>query len=593
MGVDAETASAERRPLLRLFALAWEAAPSRVVAVMSAALVGGIAPPAIAWVSQQLIDAVDAGAGESARNWLVVEAVLMLLIVLGARISRASHSVLAIRLGDLLRGRMLRWSMGLTLDEVSDEVRQSRLDRARRQVRERPSLALQHALGVARDALVFGASASLLVAISPVALAAVVLTGVPLMGAQLRYARRLYELTHRQTVARREQGYLENVLTRERFAAEVRAHGFGEALCRRHERIGDAIRSSSESLLRSEARVVGALGGAGVMVVYACYVGVVAEAASGRLSVGALAMALVALRQTQSALRTLAVDGAALSQDRLHVADMLVMATKGVNAYTGAKTSAPASGELRFEDVSYRYPDATKDTLRNISFRVLPGEVLGLVGMNGAGKTTLLHLALGLIEPTRGRVAIGGVSPGELSPEGRASLAAVVFQDFARYKLGVDDVIALGDGSKDKSARRRAAERAQATFIQGLPKGFETRLGRTFPGGVDLSGGEWQKLALARALLRDDARLRIFDEATSALDAESEARVFADLVASREGRVTLVAAHRLYTLHGADQVLVLEDGAVAERGKPEELLRGDGPYARWHAMQSRGLTAPD
>ena len=250
----------------------------------------------------------------------------------------------------------------------------------------------------------------------------------------------------------------------------------------------------------------------------------------------------------------------------------------------------PGDG-IRFENVSFRYPDSPRWAVRNISFHLRPGEKLAIVGQNGSGKTTLIKLLTRLYSPNSGRILLDGVDLREWDLEVLQRRIGVIFQNFVRYQFTVGENVGVGDVSQFDNQERWEISTEKGTarsFIDNLPDGFQTRLGRWFKGGQELSGGQWQKIALSRAFMRSGADLLVLDEPTSAMDAEAEAEIFDRFREMTETQMAILISHRFSTVRMADQILVVEQGEILEQGTHEELLKRDGRYAKLFSLQAAG-----
>jgi ATP-binding cassette, subfamily B, bacterial len=301
---------------------------------------------------------------------------------------------------------------------------------------------------------------------------------------------------------------------------------------------------------------------------------------------------LLVFKQGQSALAAILSAIGGMYEDNLYLSNLYEFLGHNSHVVGGKETSGPnPSDGIRLDDVSFKYPGAAKPALDHVSLHIQPGSKLALVGENGAGKTTLIKLITGLYEPTGGRVLLDGLPLSQWDGDTMRRRIGVIFQDFIRYQLLVGENIGAGDvNSFDDEARwQRAAHKGMAdTFIDHLPKHYQTQLGSWFKGGQELSVGQWQKIALSRAFMREDADILVLDEPTASMDAEAEAEVFQRFRNLAENRMGIVISHRFSTVRMADQIVVLEHGAVIEQGTHEELIAKAGQYAKLFNLQAEG-----
>ncbi|MEM9071146.1 MAG: ABC transporter ATP-binding protein [Myxococcota bacterium] len=568
----------------RVIRAAHSAAASLVRRVVLATLAAAILPALAAWLGKRLVDAVVAGERSDAIWLLGAEAVVMVLLAVALQGAQLTKRLLGLRLGDTLRGRIASKASSLTLATLETPRVQDQLTRSRKQAGSRPMLYVERLLSIAKGALALAVAGTLLAGVHPVALIVVMLAGAPALLVTFRFARRHHDLEGRRTAMRREQSYLENVLSREDHAKEVRLLGIGDSLLRRWRTGANTLYGEQSELHRRESRAVTIAGAIGTVLFYGAYFGVVAMAVERVISLGEMTMALVLFRQAQSGVQSVVLGLGQLAQDQLYMADLFAFLDRPSPRDDVGLTAGPLPGDgIRLENVSFSYPGTEGEVLRDIDLHLPPGAVVGIVGQNGSGKSTLLKLILGLYEVDAGRITLDGLDLRQWNRRALWRRVAAVFQDFARYKLTIDENIELGDVSETEPVTR-ASIASGADEVRAL-LGGERRLGRSFPGGTDLSGGQWQKLALARAFYRESADIRVFDEPTAALDAITEAKVF-DQIYSEPGAMTLVVAHRVAVLRRADEIVVLHEGKIAERGTHRSLLESGGRYAELFALQA-------
>lgn len=579
--------AAVRRSAVRITGLAREAAPAWVRAFIVMTILVGVLPAAAAWLGKRLVDAVVAGGPEATRTavWILcIEAVVMVVILVSRRGGAVVRTMLGLKLGDTIRARIASKAVALELADLESPTVQDQLMRARKQAGSRPIAYLDHAGTLVQSLLATGVAVVLLFDVHPLAMVAVLLASVPGFIAEIRWVRRQYDFEHARTASRRELGYLENVLSREDYAKEARLLRLSAPLRKRFDERALGLFEEGVDVQVHGARAVVLTGAFGTAVFYGAYFAVVYATIAGAITLGEMTMALVLLQQCQNAAANSLISVSRMAQDELYMRELFAFLDRRVPNPTEGLTSGPTPGSgLVFEDVTFTYPGSNEPAIRNVSFSVEPGEVLGIVGENGSGKSTLIKLMTRLYDVEHGRITLDGL---DLRQWNRAALwqrTAAMFQDFARFKLTFEENVTLG-GSGD--AIDSALDAAQARSVMAsLEAGRKQRLGRGFPGGVDLSGGQWQKLALARVFFREGADLRVFDEPTAALDAHAEAAVF-DKIFEREPTMTIVVAHRLSTLRAADEILVLHEGRIVERGTHEELVDAGDRYASLFETQA-------
>ena len=385
--------------------------------------------------------------------------------------------------------------------------------------------------------------------------------------------------------------YLESVLARDDYTKEVKLFGLGPKLLERYKAIFGKIFLEDRALTIRRGWWAFGLGLLGTTALYGAFAWVVLATVSGQLSLGQMTMYLMVFRQGQSAVSAslTAING--MYEDYLYLSSLYEFLELPVRPPRGGVTvgSTPGAG-LEITELGFAYPGSERPALEGINLRLKPGSSLALVGENGSGKTTLTKLIAGLYEIERGDVRLDGTSLKDWDMRALQDRIGVIFQDFARYQWLVGHNIGAGDvrDFEDEGRWREAAEKGLAdAFVRDLPAGYRTQLGRWFKDGQELSGGQWQKIALARAFMRSDADILILDEPTAAMDAKAEAEVFEHFQAMAKHQILILISHRFSTVRRADQIAVMEQGRIVELGSHDELMALGGRYATLFELQAQ------
>ena len=580
-------------PVLKIV---WDAAPQVIVAELVFRVLAALIPLGVLAIGRLIIDDVHLFISHQRALpghfwWLVVvEFVFAIAAAVLVRAIGFCDVVLADKYSRHVSTRIMEHASKLDLTSFEDPLFYDRMERARVQGTDR--IMMIQATGQLIQQMVTTVSlAASIVFFSPWILAALILCMVPAFLGETHYAFLGYSLNFRQTPAKREMDYLRILGGSKESAKELKLFGLGPFLVSRFTSLSNELQSQTVGLAKRRMIVGTLLNLLGTLGYYGSYAFVIYQTVEGALTIGTLTFLTAAIAGASTNIQAVFSTFSTIADQALFVTDLLhFFETKPtvVSKPNALPAPRPIREGFEFRDVSFAYPGQTRLVLSNVSFALNPGERIALVGENGQGKTTIVKLLTRLYDPTGGKILLDGVDLREYDLEDLWKEIGVIFQDFMRYDLKASENVAIGRiEDKDNIFRvRSAAQKSLAEqVIRKLPQGYEQVLGRRFEGGVDLSGGEWQKIALARAYLRD-AQLLILDEPTAALDAKSEHEVFQRFAELTHGKMALLISHRFSTVKMADRILVLENGQIAEQGDHEELLQRGGRYAEMFELQA-------
>src|ERR1700733_2014127 len=582
----------------RAIQLVWDTNRALLLAMALLTLAAGLLPAGVAWIGAQIVDAVVSArntAGHNAARVLrlvVLEGGLVAAVAAAQRGLSLCQALLRAQLGQRVNVMILEKALTLELAHFEDSEFYDKLTRARREASSRPLSLVMRTFGLVQSAISLVSFGSLLFRFSPWAVAVLLLSGLPAFIAEARFSGDAFRLFRWRSPETRMQLYLESVLGREEHAKEVRLFGLGARLLERYRSIFTALYREDRALTVRRDVWGFFLGLIGTAALYLAYAWIALATARGIITLGKMTMYLGLFRQGQSAVSAALSSIGGMYEDNLYLSTLYEYLDTPVPQARGQLLKGPHPEDgIRFENVSFVYPGATEPALADVSLHLRPGASLALVGENGSGKTTLIKLLTRLYRPTSGRVLLDGLDL-ELWEERRLrERIGVIFQDFARYQMLVGENVGAGDEPffLDEARWQEAADKGQAAdFIQTLPGGYHTQLGKWFKDGRELSGGQWQKIALSRAFMRIRADVLVLDEPTAAIDARAEAMVFERFRQLGHDRMTILISHRFSTVRMAEQIAVLENGRIIESGSHEELMQREGHYAALFSLQARG-----
>jgi ATP-binding cassette, subfamily B, bacterial len=590
------------RQLPGTFRLFWEASPRGAVVLGVLTLGAALLPAAIAWVGKLIVDGVveaGRGGGEAVREQVprlvALEFGLMVAVLVMDRGMALTRELLRASLGNLLNERILQKALALELRHFEDSDTYDKMQNARREANSRPLSLVMEAFAIVRNGVTLATYAVLLVSLSPWSVGVLVAASIPAFIAEARLAEEGFRLHSWRAPEGRKLNYLEWILTRDSHVKEVKLFGLGPLVVGRYRALFQKFFTEDRALAMSRMQWGVGLGVVSLGAFYGCYVFVARRAALGEISLGDMVLYLAVFRQGQAAFQGILSSLGSMYEGALFMSNLfayLEIPTGQEGArVVPARTVPRGRNGIELRGVSFRYPGKEEWALRNVTLKLEPGEKLALVGENGAGKSTLVKLLLRLYEPTEGEILYGGVNVKDMEPEDLRSRFGAVFQDFVRYQFSVAENIGLGHvpALEDRDRIIRAAEGGGASgVIEALPQRYDTMLGGWFEKGHELSGGQWQKLGVARAFMREDAEVLILDEPTASIDAESEHALFERFQTLAADRIAIVISHRFSTVRMADRIAVLHGGEVEELGRHQELMERGGRYAHLFNLQARG-----
>jgi ATP-binding cassette, subfamily B, bacterial len=587
---------------VRALQLVWTTSRNLTIAFAILTLIAGALPAAVAYVGSLIVDAVVAAIqSDPAQRAALTQHALVLVACEGLLVAAIAgaqrgislcQSLLRAQLGQRVNVMILEKALTLELEHFENSEFYDKLTRARREASSRPLSLVMRTFGLVQNAVSLISFGTLLINFSPWAVVLLVVAGLPAFFAEAKFSGDKFRLFLWRSPETRMQLYLETVLAREDHVKEVKLFGLGPLFLQRYRNIFHKLYREDRDLTIRRDTWGFFLGLIATATLYGAYAWIALSAIATRITLGQMTMYLMLFRQGQSAVSAILSAVGGMYEDNLYLSTLYEYLETPVENSQGTIVLGPQPQDgVRFERVSFRYPGAEQMSLVDVDLHIRPGESLALVGENGSGKTTLIKLLTRLYQPTSGRILLDGKNLREWEEAALRQRIGVIFQDFTRYQLLLGENIGAGDVQyfEDEPRWREAGEKGMAQpIVDTLPQGYRTPLGKWFNDGRELSGGQWQKIALSRAFMRSRADILVLDEPTAAMDAAAEATVFEHFRTLTRGKIAILISHRFSTVRMADQIVVLQDGRIIERGSHDELMRLNGHYAHLFSLQAKG-----
>jgi ATP-binding cassette subfamily B protein len=586
------------RNLPRFFRLIWRASPAMATANALLRLLKSAVPLLVLYVGKEIIDSIllliDGQGTDTTYLWTMVGLELALAIL--SDLMNRGITLLDSLLGDLFANRtsvkLIEHAARLDLYQFEQAEFYDKLERARRQTTGRTVL-MSQVLTQLQDIVTVLFLAGGLIAFNAWLILILIVAVIPSFLGETHFNQRTYSLTRSWTPERRELDYLRYIGASDQMAKEVKIFNLSGFITQRFADLSDRYYHANRKIVIRRAAWGSGLSAIGTLSYYGAYVFIITQAVGGIITLGTLTFLAGSFERMRNRLQGIMNRFSRITEGAMYLQDLFEffeIEPTIASVPNSRLLPVPIQKGFVFENVSFKYPNSANWAIRNLSFQLRPGEKLALVGENGAGKTTLVKLLARLYEPTEGRILIDGIDIREYDLQDLRNNTGIIFQDYIRFQLRAGENIAIGNinALEDSLAIESAAQKSLAdTVVDTLPERYEQILGKRFAKGIDLSGGQWQKIALARAYMRD-AQLLILDEPTAALDARAEHEVFQRFSELIEGKAAVIISHRFSTVRMADRILFLEHGQLLELGSHEELIEQDGKYAELFHLQAQG-----
>jgi ATP-binding cassette, subfamily B, bacterial len=586
-----------RKNLRQGMALAWTASPGALIKYSLLGIINSAMPPITVYLGSTLVNRIAEARLHSIRFTDMLPIVLGLWLATSAQRAIGAYSGygrnLFVRRVQLeAERRLLAQASRLDLGHFDNSDWHDRLARAKRDISWRPGDLTWSVLGLSGNIVTIVLMASLLASLHYILVVLALAGAVLSLLLERRVTSRMYEFFYKETPEEREREYVGDLLVQPRTTKEIRAYVLADYLLGRHRNMSEALFKLRAEMYRSGTRISILSGLVTGTALALAYVFVSLRGAAGTIDPGGVVLVIGAFTSVSGTLANISSTFVSVDQHTTFLDDYFsFLAIDPLIPVPASPVPLPAAiDSIDFDHVTFTYPGGTEPAVEGLDLHIHGGELVALVGENGAGKSTLVKLLLRFYDPDRGAVRVGGIDLKNVHPEELRGRIGVLFQDYANYELTVRDNVVMGrpEVAADDERVIEALRRSRSEWlVKKMPSGLDSKVGRLFEGGHDLSGGEWQRLALARIMYRN-ADIWILDEPTSSLDPEAEAAIFAELKENLRGRIGIVISHRFSTVRIADRIAVIAGGRVAEFGTHDQLLRSGGRYAELFEIQAAG-----
>lgn len=581
----------------RFFKEIWSVSPQLFLVNLLCRLINSFAPVVILWVGKLIIDEVIAQVAATDPdytqlwNYIILEFVIAVVSDVISRIIAITDGLLGDKYNIRSSETMIRKTSEIDMSQLEDSEFYDKLERARQQTQGRVGL-MSNALGQAQSIISIATLIIGLIYFEPLLIVLLALSIIPLFINEIRFSGQQYSLSRSWTTERRELDYLRYIGANDKTAKEIKLFGLTDFIATRFRNLSEQYYSINKSITVKRSIYSALFNILGVICYYGAYIVIIRSVLLGEITIGELTFLSASFNRLRNNLQTFFSNFTRITESALYLKDYFDFVDLIIPDQDKNFLELPTEIKIGFElqDVHFGYPGSDTEVLKGVSFELRAGEKMAFVGQNGAGKTTLIKLMLRFYEPTQGAILLDGININKYNKAEFQQMFGVIFQDFFRYEFTLRENIAVGDilAVKDDKRIDNAAQLSLATeVIKDLQDGCETQLGKRFKKGQELSGGQWQKVALARAYMKD-AMVMVLDEPTSALDAKAEYEVFERFIDLTKGKTSIIISHRFSTVRMADRILVLEKGRILELGTHEELMKAPRLYAELFDLQAQG-----